>query len=64
MAYQAVPRCTLCGAAAIVLVHVPDGCMALDWEYQWLCPQHELSITPVSTIDYLVDYRIDALHVT
>lgn len=51
------PHCTMCGSSAIVLVYVNEGCQAVDWEYQWLCGQHELSITPVDKIEYLVDFR-------
>ena len=50
-------RCTLCGERAIVLVYLPEGCQAVNWQYQWLCPQHELSMTPVAGCEYLVDYR-------
>lgn len=55
--YDNGARCTLCGDAAICLVHLSEGCQAVNWEYQWLCIQHEHSITPVADMEYLVDYR-------
>lgn len=50
-------RCTVCGVRAVVLAYLSHGCQALNWQYQWLCAQHEMSLTPVGDCTYLVDYR-------
>lgn len=38
-------------------MHLSYGCQAVDWPYQWLCPQHEMSMTPVEGCEYLIDFR-------